>query len=374
MDSPPVARQSKRRCEWEGPAAKAARGSSSGSPDVAMHLAAMEKAAAGLEACVAGDANALNADVARRLGQIGSKVFSLRSAFEAMRKAKQEAAAAQPLDLLDGAVSLPAELIEAICYQLPPKSMAAAASVTSHFQQAVRRATPARIRSLGLSPSFWELRLKVSPLGAQCVLLEQYEREVKTAPGLLERAEPGDLHTLRSYSPSVLHTFLDDERMLTLLKGNGQRAEMAWRLIGKVQPTAAWAVRNKSVIGAGLQASGIGTREAQLVLYSASSLLKLWPVPVLEENLELIAAALPRLLRIEGMRPVRRSSGLLPCDGPCECLAKLSPSSLARIRTQLEACLGQCQALGSSGTGYPSALKVFQKVQALLQKADRASE
>ena len=76
-------------------------------------------------------------------------------------------------------------------------------------------------------------------------LLSQLEQQVDQVPALLERSEVDDLRKLASFHHSVLHTLLDDERLLKPLVKVDLSGQMAWRIAVNGKPTPAWAQRKK---------------------------------------------------------------------------------------------------------------------------------
>ena len=211
----------------------------------------------------------------------------LEHSFRRAAAARQKIAAARPADdaVLGGAVMLELDALEHVLSYLPPKDMAAAERVNRHFQQAVRRAAPARAAALGFELAEREtLTLE---------LLSRMEREKREAPGLLQHADISSLTRLWSFHFSVLRPLLDDEKLLTLLKevANNKptkRAFAAWRVVVRAKPAPSWAARNKSIIEAGLQATG--------TFASVAAVITKMPASIAEEHVDSLGAALSVLL------------------------------------------------------------------------------
>lgn len=154
-----------------------------------------------------------------------------------------------------------------------------------HFQQAVRRAAPARAAALGFELAERE-KLTLE-------LLSRMEREKREAPGLLQHADLSSLTRLGSFHFSVLRPLLDDEKLLTLLKEvvnnkPTKRAWAAWLVVVHANPAPSWAARNKSIIEAGLQATG--------TFASVAAVITKMPASIAEEHVDSLGAALSVLL------------------------------------------------------------------------------
>ncbi|EOD04776.1 hypothetical protein EMIHUDRAFT_250440 [Emiliania huxleyi CCMP1516] len=294
-------------------------------------------------------ADALSSGTAEQLRGIAMSLWKLNDTFEQREAARKEAAAAVPTDdtFLGARVRLELDIVEQIVLQLPPKGMGVAARVNRHFLQALPN--DPRRRNLGLAVDADE---KVTT-----ELLSQLEQQVDQVPALLERSEVEDLRRLGSFHHSVLHTLLDDERLLKLLEAADLSGMMAWRIMVKGKPTPAWAQRNKSAVEAALRASDPYSDE---IFIRLCLLFRLMPASVAEEHVEDIGAV---LARIAGSSCSPLMIGML-----LDLLARLSTPHLARIRAKIDECWSACQANHAFNH-----LAIAPKVRALLAQANGTS-
>ena len=356
-------------------AIKSGGGGSSGGgvSEVETQLARIESAADALKAL---GADALNSGTAERLRGIAMSLWKLNDSLEQREAARKEAAAAGPTDdTFSGPegcprVRLELDIVEQIMLQLSPKDMAVAARVNRHFLQAVERAIPARLRPPPPPPKPGEPQLPNDPrrrnLGlavdadekVTTELLSRLEQQVKQVPALLERSEVDDLWTLGSFHHSVLHTLLDDERLLKLLEVADSSGMMAWRIMVKGKPTPAWAQRNKSAVEAALRASDPYSDE---IFIRLCLVFRLMPASVAEEHVEDIGAVLAQSAEGGSFLPLLQ----LQIDMLLDLLARLSTPALVRIRAKIDECRSACLANHSFNNLVP-------KVRALLAQADGA--
>ncbi|EOD21605.1 hypothetical protein EMIHUDRAFT_117067 [Emiliania huxleyi CCMP1516] len=344
-------------------------------------LARLESAAVTLNAR---GADALDSGTAERLRGIAMSLWKLNDTFKQREAARKEAAAAGPTDdTFSGPegcprVRLELDIVEQIMLQLSPKDMAVAARVNRHFLQAVERAIPARLRPPPPPPKPGKPQLPNDPRRLNLGLavdadekvttgllarLEQQVKQVREAgevPSLLERSEVDDLRTLASFHHSVLHSLLDDERLLQLLKVDDLSGAVAWRIVVNGKPTPAWVQRNKSAVEAALRASGPNSTTIQTYL---CLLFHKMPTSVAEEHVEDIGALLARIAET-----ALGSGSPLQIEQLLDLLARLSTPALARIRAKIDECWSACQANHAFNH-----LAVAPKVRALLAQANGTS-
>jgi len=344
--------------------------SGGGVSEVETQVARIESAADTLKTL---GADALDSGTAERLWKVDTLLWTLRQSFVQQEAARKQAAAARHTDDTFGPrvgprVRLELDIVEQIVLQLPPKDMAVAACVNRHFLQAVERAIPARLRPPPPPPKPGEPQLPNDPrrrnLGlavdadekVTTELLSRLEQQVKQVPALLERSEVDDLWTLGSFHHSVLHTLLDDERLLKLLEVADSSGMMAWRIMVKGKPTPAWAQRNKSAVEAALRASDpVFDSSIQTHL---CVLFGLMPTSVAEEHVEGIGAVLARL--------AGSSCSPFQIELLLDVLETLPARALVRIRAKIDECRSACLANHAFTVLAP-------KVRALLAQADGAS-
>ena len=340
--------------------------SGGGVSEVETQLARIESAADTLKTL---GADALDSGTAERLRGIAMSLWTLNDTFEQREAARKEAAAAVPTDdtFLGARVRLELDIVEQIVLQLPPKGMGVAACVNRHFLQAVERAIPARLRPPPPPPKPGEPQLPNDPrrrnLGlavdadekVTTELLSRLEQQVKQVPALLERSEVDDLRRLGSFHHSVLHTLLDDERLLKLLEVADSPGLKAWHIVVEGKPTLAWAQRNKSAVEAALRASGPYSDPIQI---SLCLLFGLMPASVAEEHVEGIGAVLARL--------AGSSCSPFQIEMLLDVLETLPARALVRIRAKIDECRSACLANHAFNVLAP-------KVRALLAQADGAS-
>ena len=345
--------------------------SGGGVSEVETQVARIESAADTLKTL---GADALDSGTAERLWKVDTLLWTLRQSFVQQEAARKQAAAARHTDDTFGPrvgprVRLELDIVEQIVLQLPPKDMAVAACVNRHFLQAVERAIPARLRPPPPPPKPGEPQLndpRRRNLGlavdadekVTTGLLARLEREAGEVPSLLERSEVDDLRTLSSFHHSVLHSLLDDERLLKLLKVADWSGERAWRILVDGKPTLAWVQRNKSAVEAALRASGAYSNPIQTHL---CLVLRNMPASVAEEHVEDIGAVLAQSAEGGSFLPLLQ----LQIDMLLDLLARLSTPALVRIRAKIDECRSACLANHSFNNLVP-------KVRALLAQADGA--
>ena len=119
-------------------------------------------------------------------------------------------------------------------------------------------------------------------------------------------------------------------------------------------PAPSWAARNKSIIEAGLQATG--------TFASVAAVITKMPASIAEEHVDSLGAALSVL-------PSQSSQALTTYSSVLErvlgLLAKMRPQTLARIRAGLDACRRDC--VGKDDDRFATAARLARE---LVNRAD----